>query len=221
MKSVLRFIRDEWRVLRDPASPPRSKEQRFGIRSGYRHRINNAPYDDTPNGGEHQLEVYLRAADEAKRLSASRIIDVGCGSGHKLVKYLSEFETVGLEVEPTLTWLTEKYPNRVWKRSDFDGVAESGDVIICADVIEHIPDPDKLLRYLARMECKILLISTPERNRVYAYDHRGPPRNPAHCREWAFDEFARYIGEYFTIIDHVISNEAQATQLVVAMPRKQ
>lgn len=41
-------------------------------------------------------------------------IDVGCGSGWKLVKYLSEeFHTIGIETEPALSFLRKTYPEQV------------------------------------------------------------------------------------------------------------
>ena len=41
------------------------------------------------------------------------VIDIGCGSGWKLVNYLSkEFETIGIETEPAISFLREKYPDK-------------------------------------------------------------------------------------------------------------
>jgi len=41
-------------------------------------------------------------------------IDVGCGSGWKLVKYISEeFRTIGIDTEPALSFLKKKYPKQV------------------------------------------------------------------------------------------------------------
>ena len=43
-----------------------------------------------------------------------RVIDVGCGSGWKLVNYLSkEFTTIGIETEPALSFLRRTYPDLV------------------------------------------------------------------------------------------------------------
>ena len=50
-------------------------------------------------------------ASASKNLTA---IDVGCGSGWKLVNYLSkEFRTVGIETEPALSFLRKTYKNQV------------------------------------------------------------------------------------------------------------
>ena len=83
---------------------------------------NNTHFDDTGFTGQYQKEVYMLAREilrsmnklgsgQGKKLTA---IDVGCGSGWKLVNYLSgEFRTVGIETEPALSFLRKTYPNQV------------------------------------------------------------------------------------------------------------
>ena len=44
-----------------------------------------------------------------------KVVDIGSGSGFKLVKYLSkEFETIGIETEPAISHLRKTYPDQVW-----------------------------------------------------------------------------------------------------------
>jgi hypothetical protein len=66
--------------------------------------------------------------------------------------------------------------------------------VICADVIEHLGDPDALIGYLTRRVSGggRILISTPERNRLRGSNCRICP-NPAHVREWSFAELASYL----------------------------
>ena len=43
----------------------------------------------------------------------STVYDIGCGSGFKLIKYLGHYETVGFDVEPTVSFLAgAEYPLR-------------------------------------------------------------------------------------------------------------
>jgi hypothetical protein len=52
--------------------------------------------------------------NNGKSRSVLTAIDVGCGSGWKLVKYISEeFRTIGIDTEPALSFLKKKYPKQV------------------------------------------------------------------------------------------------------------
>ena len=83
---------------------------------------NNSHFNDTGLTGEYQKEVYLLSRDllrkmsklENKKGSELTAIDVGCGSGWKLVNYISkEFRTIGIDTEPALSFLKQKYPQQV------------------------------------------------------------------------------------------------------------
>ena len=73
---------------------------------------------------QFQKEVYMLAREILRNMrkydSSNQnltAIDVGCGSGWKLVNYLSkEFRTVGIETEPALSFLQKTYPNQVSER---------------------------------------------------------------------------------------------------------
>jgi hypothetical protein len=57
-------------------------------------------------------------------------------------------------------------------------------VVICADVIEHLPDPVPLVRNLASLaeRSRAVVVSTPDRALVGGPHHLGPPGNPSHAR---------------------------------------
>ena len=71
-------------------------------------------------------------------------------------------------------------------------------VVICADVIEHLLDPRPLVALLAACYQRgaIVITSTPDRLRVRGAEHRGPPPNPSHVREWAIQEYADFLADY-------------------------
>src|SRR5262249_49654669 len=69
------------------------------------------------------------------------------------------------------------------------------DVVVCADVIEHVDDPVlflERLRWLLRADT-LLVLSTPDRERLEDQPTLGPPRNPHHIREWAEPELRRLV----------------------------
>jgi SAM-dependent methyltransferase len=190
------------------------RRENYFIKDGYVTTIRpDAPFfDDTPFQDEFQRPVYEFARTLA--LECDRIVDVGCGSGFKLVQFFEGFNTVGIDLKPTVEFLRGKYPSRDWRL--FSDPASLGDLLICADVIEHVTDPDSLLAYLARWQSREVVISTPERDLLKLGTEDGPPRNRHHVREWNQEEFAAYISEYFKIVQHFICDKA--TQVVHCVP---
>jgi hypothetical protein len=192
---------------------------RYGIRFPYFARRAESFYDTTEKTDEWQLEVYLKAAAIMRERGLRSLVDFGCGSGYKLIKFLGEYETTGIEVPRTVEWLKAHHPDRRWIVSDLSSGADAGcDLLICADVIEHFLNPDRLLDYIDSVPVDWIVLSTPDRSLLYGRRQRGwwgPPHNPGHIREWSFGELAGYIAARFRIIEHVVSNRAQATKMMV------
>ena len=192
----------------------------YFIHAGYRHRTEAIHYDDTENRDEWQDEVYKFARELFDREKLTSVCDVGCGSAYKLLKYFNDRSTVGLDVANTCAWLKSKYSHRTWMELDFKSApALQADLVIASDVIEHLLDPDGLMSYLEALHPRYLVLSTPDRNLLLAGTHNGPPRNSAHVREWSFTEFEAYVASRFQVLEHFISNSAQATQCLLCAPR--
>lgn len=151
------------------------------------------------------------------------VLDIGCGSAYKLLKYLGQYDTLGIEVSPMYEWLLEKYPDRRWMKSDFNTPEKfSADLVICADVIEHLEDPDELLAFINRIHCKNVILSTPSRDLLYHFWNRGywgPPKNKHHIREWSASEFREYVSQTLDVVLHTITNTEQKTHMVVCQKK--
>lgn len=197
--------------------------ENFQIKKLYFSRKKYLQFDDTISTDMWQLEVYLLALGIMKKEKLCSVIDIGCGSGYKLITYLGEYKTLGLEVEPTLSWLKENYPNNEWELSDFsNGKNLKADVLICADVIEHLLNPNELINFIKNIDFKYLVLSTPERGLLYKPWQKGffgPPFNKTHIREWSFKEFRKFIEENFEVLKHQVCNLEQATQVIVCKKR--
>lgn len=195
----------------------------YFLKDSYVSRTEYVHYNDQLEEDNWQLEIYLHALGLMKKYNLQKVIDLGCGSAYKLVTYLGEYKTIGLEIKENLDFLKNKYPNKEWLESDFSlNHNLSTDVLICSDVIEHIVDPDDLIEYIKNISFKYLILSTPERDLVYEKDSKfldGPPRNPAHQREWNYNEFNRYISDHFEVIDQRVTNLQQATQMIICVKK--
>jgi SAM-dependent methyltransferase len=190
--------------------------KRYEINEPYCPRLSPNHHDDSAWTDQSQREVYQYCAAFMTAEKLETVVDVGCGSGFKLLTYLGQFKTVGIETEPCYSALKRDYPEREWRLSgepekSFAGFDDSTapDVVLCCDVIEHIVDPDVLLDYLLQLDAKYYIVSTPCRavlcnhpqfSSTYGHVWNGPPLNTCHVREWTMSEFIAYISAKFFVI---------------------
>ncbi len=149
------------------------------------------------NDVRYQDAVYRWAARIA---AAGRpvVLDVGCGSGDKLVDRVAPRAgtTIGVDQPSGIRLAEERFPDHRWLARDLEDEATwdelaglRPDLVLCSDVVEHVEDPALLLRRLAAVagSAGLLLLSTPDRSRLDRGDPAGPPHNPRHVREWSDD----------------------------------
>jgi SAM-dependent methyltransferase len=187
----------------------------YGLPDGYRIREKPESWDDTRMKDEWQREVYLMAAAVMSANGYKTAVDVGCGSGYKLVKYLDRWGTVGVDIPSTVEYLRDRYPSHQWE-SETPKVKFH--LVICADVIEHVLDPDALCATLKSLALGHIIISTPDRLRP-GEPPLGPSLNRSHVREWSFAEFGHYMRHHFDVLYHVRTNEHQSTHAVICKVR--
>jgi 2-polyprenyl-3-methyl-5-hydroxy-6-metoxy-1,4-benzoquinol methylase len=191
----------------------------FGLPKCYQSRLDNADFDDTPFADEYQRNVYEYAARLAKLRGYRNIVDIGCGSGFKLVKHFSDVNTIGLDIPKTIEYCRQKYPHRRWREINTEDIIAGSDLVISADVIEHVPNPDDFMQYIKALHPKAIVISTPARDllQLSTEELMGPPRNIHHAREWSSREFRAYIGQWFSVEEHLVGMEHDThTQLIMA-----
>ncbi|MEW6304181.1 MAG: glycosyltransferase family 29 protein [Verrucomicrobiota bacterium] len=159
-----------------------------------------------------QPEVYPFAGWLARELGCHRLVDVGCGRAGKLAALAGEFAITGLDYGSNLAYCRTHHPAGSWLEVDLEQAAPwplpadelSGAVLICADVIEHLREPRRLLRNLRRCleQAPALVLSTPERVLTRGARHPGPPDNPAHTREWALEELVALLQSEGLSVDY-------------------
>lgn len=191
----------------------------FCLPPNYRIRTDPAPFDDTPFTDEWQDAVYKLAADQLAPDAHATVVDWGCGSAFKLMKYFADERTHGVEAnEETLAWLRQKYPASMWDTPGEGSYLRAPDLLICADVIEHVPDPSALMNQLVSLKPTTLVISTPLRRN----GDLGPPANPHHSMEWNGEEFLSFVKKFVEVTDYKIvpanPRTQDLTQVVVGKP---
>lgn len=178
----------------------------------------------TRNRRRYQDAVYRIAARRARGKLA---LDVGCGTGQNLVRRVGTVtdRTIGVDQPSAIEMARVAYPDRQWIAGDLgadevwtDLGALAPDVVICADVIEHVADPHELLERLRELlgAASVLVLSTPDRARTEDQAELGPPRNARHVREWAFPEMQRLLessGFAITSSRHVLPRRYPPTTI--------
>ena len=181
---------------------------KYFIKDNYTHRDDVEFFDDTPNTDRFQNKIYEYSKELFIEEKYTSVLDIGCGSGFKLMKNFSEFTTAGVDLIQTVDFLKDKYPEGTWIVDDIEkvncSINEKYDLVLAIDIIEHLRDPDTLLKYIKCIEFETCIISTPERDIVRGASDTGPPANPYHLREWNSQEFINYISTVFNVIDHLV-----------------
>jgi hypothetical protein len=186
----------------------------YCIKEGYQHRLDNRYFDDTENTDKWQREVYTFARDTAVKNNFTKVMDIGTGSAYKLLDNFRDFDTVGIDVPKTVSWLRETYPDRKWI-DQFDPVP-GYDLVIASDVIEHIPDPDELLNLIEQSAPK-LIVSEQHRIETCWAEHPMALQRIEHMLEnGLMPEFYNYISSRFEVLEHFVSNQKQSTQTMLA-----
>jgi 2-polyprenyl-3-methyl-5-hydroxy-6-metoxy-1,4-benzoquinol methylase len=127
-------------------------------------------------------------------LKFASVLDVGCGQGSFLVELTTEFphiQQAGTDISTSAVELAQKRvpSGRFWALdATKDCLDEKFDVVVCSEVLEHIPDDLAALRNIARMTGKYLVIST-----VQGRMRRFEPEQVGHVRNYAPGELVRKV----------------------------
>lgn len=179
---------------------------KYYVKDGYKENLKNLYYDDAPADGViWQPDVYRYAVEYAKRHNIKNIVDIGSGNGDKMFDHKDEFDITFIDFGANLDIIkkrfkasgrTHSYIDQDFEKSfpDLPAKVIKDAVVICSDVVEHIRDMTNLGNALVAYSkvARLLLISTPERYRLYGFDQNGIPANPCHVREWRMHELAAY-----------------------------
>jgi len=169
------------------------------------HRIKMARY--------YQFQVYQRGQQLIRQHNLSSVLDIGCGPALKLETLIAPVcgDIVGLDEPGVIGWCQKNLRFGQFMAYDIERetfpLNRTFDLVIGADVIEHLVDPDKLLSdmWAAAHSGSWILLSTPDRDQL-----RGPGclRSPKseHVREWNMAELAAYVtSRGFAVRDHTLT----------------
>lgn len=173
--------------------------------------------DDDYAASTYQIMVYKFAKKLICKYEARSVLDIGCGFGIKLKDIILPVcsNIVGIDTKYSIDYCRREHDFGRWLEDNIENpglnLDEKFDLIISSDVIEHLADPDKMLKYIIKNSHKKthIIISTPERDLISGGNSFGPPLNKTHVREWNKTEICNYIRRRnFKIIKHFLIGES-------------
>ena len=152
------------------------------------------------DNGKWQHHVYQWAADLIRQHHLRSVLDVGCGPCVKLVRLIHPVcpDIVGIDQLSALAAARRQGVGFDLREVDLErptiDLARAFDLILCADVIEHLADPDPMVALIRRAAHAgtLVVISTPERARERGRACMASTK-PEHVREWTREEFDRFL----------------------------
>lgn len=185
----------------------------YGIKQGYVENPGPVYFLDdvtTTRDIVFQPDVYTFAEWVAARPDDAdpTVLDVGCGWGDKLAAMHERhpyWHFLGMDYGDNIRHCEQNYDWGMWIDIDLETIESTppADVVICSDVIEHLVNPVPLVQALKATNAEAIIISTPERDVQYGYDHTGPSKNLCHVREWNAQELKGFLESEGLVIDHI------------------
>ncbi len=163
--------------------------------------------------------------------AGKRVLDVACGAGYGsyILKILGAAHVVGLDSDAVAVALARRNYQaaglefRAGDATAWEAPDAPFDVIVSFETLEHVSDPEVLLKNLRRQLAPqgLFLISCP-------HDARSPWPSPFHLRHYTYHEFRDLVGRYFpeiypfaqihAVASLILPPEAAAADELAALP---
>jgi len=144
------------------------------------------------------------AADLVLTTGAHTILDAGCGEGlamHYVLRGMT-MPTVGVdESYGALQIAQQLHHHRSFAASDVLNLPfpdRSFELVICMEVLEHLPEPERGLAELRRVSSRWLVLSVPNEplfrgaNFLRGKNVRAWGNDPGHLNHWSARSFTRF-----------------------------
>ena len=156
---------------------------------------------------------YTVLMNELKELKPTSILDAGCGEGftlarlkqakigtkHEGIEYIDDAIELGKKLHPQILIKKATIYKLPYKANSFD-------VVVCTEVLEHLEDPERALLELKRVTKKYLVLSVPDEP-LFTIQRILRGKNilrlgahPEHIQHWSSGAFKKFVQKYVKII---------------------
>jgi SAM-dependent methyltransferase len=160
---------------------------------------------------QQHLELYLlRLHNQLRICHPASVLDVGCAEGIVCcaLQHLGwQSEWMGCDVRAdALHIASQTAPHAHWTRAsafDLPFANKCFDLVLCAEVLEHLPNPECALREFARVSRRWVLLSVPVEPlfRTLAWISRRLHfgGDPGHLNFWTPAAFRAWVSQFGTL----------------------
>lgn len=159
-------------------------------------------------------EHYTRYLFASQFIKNKQVLDLGCGAGYGsdlMLKHGNPKNIKSIDISSEAIEFAKKHYETKelnYYISDATKTAfesNSFDVIVCYELIEHLKEPENLIKEISRIIKKdgLLIISTPRK--------KNSNRSNFHVHEFKFEEFKLLLKKYFKESDFLVENNIFAS----------
>lgn len=160
------------------------------------------------------LQMFDNTIVEMVRFVPAReILEIGCGEGHitQLLLKNTDAKILATDISKSMIDLTRKTLNderisyQVGQLETFK-YENRLDLVVCCEVLEHLPDPVSGLRSLRSFEANWYLLSVPREpiwramnmaRGAYLSDYGN---SPGHLQQWSKHSFVRLVSQFLEVV---------------------
>jgi 2-polyprenyl-3-methyl-5-hydroxy-6-metoxy-1,4-benzoquinol methylase len=186
----------------DPATPTGNTFDKYGSSNPVVRRL---------------MAGFERTLDELfERSAPASVLDVGCGEGvlsHNWAARPEIERVVGVDLEdPKLEteWAARGHPKlefRAMRAEQLQFADNEFDLVAATEVLEHVPDPERVLSEMTRVARRYLLVSVPREplwralNVARGAYVRDLGNTPGHLNHWGRGSFEALLGRYGEVVE--------------------
>lgn len=159
------------------------------------------------------LKNFLELVDDTQ---AREVFEVGCGEGHLSIRMLRKgLSVAGVDLEESVVRLanetagSEGFPQRFGVRDLYELSADeaAAELVVCCEVLEHVPDPAAALKVLTSLARPWLLLSVPREpiwrglNMARGKYISDLGNTPGHIQHWSRSAFVDLVAQNARIVE--------------------
>lgn len=164
------------------------------------------------------IENFLSSlSNEVLDLKPTKVLDIGCGEGFvikNLKKTMPEIRFAGIDISSeAIQEAKDEIPEGQFYNLDISNpvmqngpLEENFDIVMSLEVLEHIPEYEKALENIKKIDSEYFIFSVPNEpffrlgNIMALKNIKLLGNDPEHVNNWTFSSFKKLMKKHFEVI---------------------